>query len=535
MSKASERSERITALEFIKRTEENPKWAKDLDHPVIVYQYVDMSDSNIEYLSRWLRFSGKDEYGESASFIRCHNLQNAEGTYDGSVDFSLSGVSKIGRLKVLGIDKYCWSAYFHKCSKLTKLSGEYYGPVAATEANIKEIKNLRISKQNRDKQKLDLSCTECSKIDEYSSEHIEATQILWDEHIDDKYIKKLNQSLENHKNPQIREQKKKQEILNKYLESLKPPTSISKPSPSSNSDDSIIKESKITFVKTIAEAIGADDLLVQKQVPLVSKKRRLLLKVSSVLTALIALFLYKTTDELTKQVIIDPTVKAIRSTPELVVNWIDTKDEVSSQTIWPNEFSPALERYAKSAKTEEDKLALAKETILVMGLKPESLLINSEESISRSLEINNLPTPISIELTHSLGETLSAEAASYLKSQKNAEIASSAYQCLSAFEDMSENFKRSKVIITGKENSYERNKATTLTKTEDQDQDQDQNQHQKQGEITEPSVTAAPKSQIPNAHAPTPTPKLINNNDEKKSTKRINQKSMLVPVAIGIN
>jgi len=552
MSRASERSERITALEFIKRTEEDPSWAKNLDHPVIVYQYVDMSDSNIEYLSRWLRFSGKDDYGESASFIRCHNLQNAEGTYDGSVDFSRSGISKIGRLKVLGVDRLCWSAYFHKCPKLTKLSGEYYGPVAAADTNIKEIRNLRISKQNREKQKLDLSCTECSKIDEYSSKHIEINQILWDEHIDDVYIKKLTECLENHKNPQIQEQKKTQETVNKYLESLKPPQMRPQSKGSlpikSNTSASIINESKLTLVKTLAEAIGADDLLVQQQVPLVSKKRRGLLKVSSLLTALIALFLYKTTDELTKQVIIDPTVKAIRSTPELVVNWADPKEKVNSQTIWPNEFSPALERYAKSSKTEEDKLALAKETILVMGLKPEALLLSSEESVSRSLEINNLPTPVSARLSHSLGGNIATEAASYLRLQSNAELASTVYQSLSAFEDMSETFKKSEVTITKREKEDKRyegikgaegaEKRNPVNKESNLLSAAVAPNHQANNRPTAPISNSPNSPNSPNSLPPlTPlaAPTSINADAGRNENKKSGKKSMIVPVAIGIN
>jgi hypothetical protein len=427
MSKASERLERISAEEFKKRSQENPSWAKDLDRPIVVYEYVDMKNSNIEYLSRWLRFSGKDQYGESASFINCQNLNNAEGTYDGSVDFSKSGISKIGRLKVLGVDKQSWSAYFYKCNKLTKLSGEYLGPVAAADSSIKSIKNLRISKHNRDGEKIDLSCTMCSKIDEFSSQYLDGNQIVWDQHIDDDYIKKFSKSLNDHKNP-----------IKKPIEKE-----------TSKEDYSVVEGSKRTIVKTIAQAIGADDILVKQNVPLTSPKRRGLLKVSTVLTALIALFLYKTTDELTKQVLIDPTVAAIRNTPELIVNWIDPKENISSETIWPNEFSPALERYAKSSKTEEDKIALARDTILVMGLKPEVLIIKSETSLSRTLEFNNAPTPISIIQSHSLGGTVALEATRELKTQEERDLATSAYQCLSAFEEMGNTFKKSEVEVKG--------------------------------------------------------------------------------------
>jgi len=504
MSKASQRLERISAEEFKRRVKENPAWAKNLAHPVIVYEYANMRGSNIEYLSRWLRFSGKDPDGECASFIDCKNLINAEGTYDGSVDFSKSGVRKIGRIKVLGVDRQSWSAYFYKCANLKKISGEYLGPVAAAESGVKEIKNLRITKHNRDKEKLDLSCTEVSKIDDYSAAHLNENQIVWDEHIDDPYIKKIAQALQN-----IRERKEESELAKNRDEEIKA-HNHSFPN-QQNRRESLLDHSKKTIVRTIAQAIGADDVLAQQQVPITSPKRRRLLKVSTLLATLAALFLYKTTDELTKQVVIDPTVNALRRAPELVVNWIDPKEKIGAQTIWPNEFTPALERYAKSQKSEEDKIALAKDTILVMGLKPEALIIETDPKISRYLEINNIPTPISIGGGHSLGGYLLVESLDILRNEKNAELASSAYQCLSAFEEMTETFKKSEIEIKGL----------------DKDNEKIEN-------VPQNSSVNSQKSQKPrNPQSPQNDLNIRGDNDDNKQTTK--RKSMSLPIALGID
>jgi len=522
MSSISEKTERISALEFLKRIEDNPSWAKSLEHPVVVYQYVDLSDSNITHLSRWLRFSGKDDYGESANFCRCTQLENAEGTYDGSVDFSQSSIKHIGRLKVLGVDRSATSAYFYKCKELKKLSGTFYGPVAACESSIEEIENLKITKQNRKGEKLDLSCTLAAQIDDKSCQSLMPEQIVWDEHIDDIYKEAINQALED-----FQAKKLHQEALEKtsgFQASLK---------------SEVIEESKKTIVKTIAEAIGADDILVKKNVALTSPKRRALLKVSTLLTALVALFLYKTTDELTKQVLIDPTVAAIRKTPELIINWSDPGQKMKNETIWPHEFTPALERYAQSPKTQEDKLALARDTILIMGLDPQVLVVDSHYSVNipRPTEIANNVAPINIshfeknnETQLSIDQPLSAD---------GAQIAKSALQSLSAFEELMPDFKNSEIEIIGPSFAMPTTELPTINPSkplkaiqpkEPEEPAEDPNKNQTPKSPSR-NITFGPKD--PKVLEESKKLKDLESSEGAKNTKR--RTRMTLPIAIGID
>jgi hypothetical protein len=408
MSSISEKTERITAKEFLQRVEENPAWAKGLEHPVIVNEHVNLSDSKITHLSRWLRFSGKDDHGESANFCRCEQLVNAEGTYDGSVDFSLSGIKQIGRLKVLGVDRSSISAYFYKCKDLKTLSGSYYGPVVACESALEKIENFKVSKSNRKGEKLDLSCTTVNEIDQLSASSLKISEITWDEHIDDKYKESITNYI------------KKYSKQNENIEDRR--------------DQNIVDGAKGTILRTIAQAIGADDILAQKNLPITNPKRRWFLQKSTIITALIALFLYKTSEELTKQVLIDPTVNAIKRTPELIINWSDPKEKTQNKTVWSHEFSPTLERFIKSNKTQEDKIILARDTMLLMGLKPELLMANNplERGPIRQIEINNAATPVNI----SNGKLDVTPVKTQAQSQKKTAIAREALQALESFEEL---------------------------------------------------------------------------------------------------
>jgi hypothetical protein len=365
MGESSRKQEYIDSLEFKKRVDFDPQWAKNLDYPVLVKGYVNMKGSKIKSLSKWLRFMGSNEDGECANFSNCKSLKTAEGTFNGAVDFSHSNIERIRRLKVLGVDRWSWSAYFHKCPKLNTLSGEFYGPVAAAESGIECIQNLKIDKKNQQGEKLDLSCNPVSKVGPNIS--LIPKEIVWDEHLDDDAKNFVTEALQ-----------------------LTPMTNSPTDQGSILKDPTFVTESKKVVVKTIAEAIGADDLLVQQRQPITSPKRQRFLRISTLLAAVACLFLYKTGEELTKQMVIDPTVAAIKNTTSLILDGGKGKNKeisegkISTTTlntiekgdqIWPNEFTPALQRYARSQKTEEDKMVLARDTILVMGLKPESLVL----------------------------------------------------------------------------------------------------------------------------------------------------------------
>jgi len=412
MSQPAKDSERISAEEFKRRTEENPSWAKNLTHPVVVYEYVSMINSRIKNLSRWLRFSGKNESGESANFCGSKDLENAEGTFDGSVDFSLSGVKKIGRLKVLGRylpmmgreSNECYSAYFYRCLNLRVLRGEYAYPVAAAESNISSLENLKIRQTNA-KYKIDLSCNPVKKVGE--NVDIDPEQIMWDEHTDDEARRIVERELS-------KRLKKAQEVPEATIVSASA-------NPIATKEPTLLEESKRVVVRTIAEAIGADDILVKEEVPLSSPKRKGLFKLSTIILACVGLFIYKTSDELVKQTLIDPVVQALRGGPPPISLYIpneygyavgegrnsshgplsETQEGPPSllsektnikteQGIWTNEITQDLERFARSEMSYEDKITLAKATLIALDLDPNMLCIEISHSDNSSVTVGGL-------------------------------------------------------------------------------------------------------------------------------------------------
>ena len=81
----------------------------------------------------------------AASFDFCANLQVAEGTFHGSVDFNASGVVKIGNLTITKPDNNGYAASFHGCLNLDVAEGAYPGFVEFGRAGIKRISNLTIT------------------------------------------------------------------------------------------------------------------------------------------------------------------------------------------------------------------------------------------------------------------------------------------------------------------------------------------------------------------------------------------------------
>ena len=78
----------------------NPGWAATLNKSVRITGFCDMAESGITLLSEHLHFTGRNEKGDCANFLNCKALKIAEGKFDGFVDFSESGIGKIGTLEI---------------------------------------------------------------------------------------------------------------------------------------------------------------------------------------------------------------------------------------------------------------------------------------------------------------------------------------------------------------------------------------------------------------------------------------------------
>jgi hypothetical protein len=140
---------KITAKEFLEMVAENPSVFEHWETPLEITEYVNCNNLPITHLSPHLTFSGKDKFGNSASFYQCKNLQIATGTFQGAVDFSDSGVKKIKNLNV-GENKTRFSATFSSCPHLQTASGTYEGFVTFYKSGIHAIQNLHIKNSDKD-------------------------------------------------------------------------------------------------------------------------------------------------------------------------------------------------------------------------------------------------------------------------------------------------------------------------------------------------------------------------------------------------
>lgn len=131
----------ITAKQFKDEIWKDYAWASKLKEPVEVTEYCDMGGSRITHLSTFLHFTGKDIKGKTASFSKCPNLKCAEGTFDGFVDFSESGVETIGELHC-GTNNSGYSASFRSCNALISARGNYPGAVAFAASGVHQIEDL---------------------------------------------------------------------------------------------------------------------------------------------------------------------------------------------------------------------------------------------------------------------------------------------------------------------------------------------------------------------------------------------------------
>lgn len=138
---------RITSAQFRDAVKLDPAWASKRTEPVEITDFCNMMGSRITHLSPLLNFTGRNKYGDSASFYNCRHLKIAEGKFSGSVSFSRSEIQKIGNL-TCGRSNYGNSAYFYKCKFLKVAEGEFPGFVSFYGSGIQEIKDFSCEKNN---------------------------------------------------------------------------------------------------------------------------------------------------------------------------------------------------------------------------------------------------------------------------------------------------------------------------------------------------------------------------------------------------
>ena len=139
---------RITAEEFKHAVQLDPAWAAKLTEPVEVTGYCDMSGSGISHLSPLLTFRGRNERGDVANLSGCMALRVAEGCFNGLVDFTESGIERIGDLSITRPNEDGEAAYFTLCIALKVAAGRFPGFVSFDASGIKGIGDLNIAAPN---------------------------------------------------------------------------------------------------------------------------------------------------------------------------------------------------------------------------------------------------------------------------------------------------------------------------------------------------------------------------------------------------
>jgi hypothetical protein len=162
-SKAAETHPRkITAEEFYAMIDKHPAVFEHWDTPLEITGYVDCENSEITHLSKYLTFSGRNEWGKCACFDQCKNLKIATGTFHGFVNFALSGIEKIENLHIETPDEHGDAASFGKCHHLQIATGTYPGYVNFSGSGINCIHNLQIHNPNENGEFANLS--ECKNL-----------------------------------------------------------------------------------------------------------------------------------------------------------------------------------------------------------------------------------------------------------------------------------------------------------------------------------------------------------------------------------
>jgi hypothetical protein len=136
------KTEKITAVEFIRLTGNNSSWAAELDSPLEVCEFVKADFTLLTHLSPHLHFTGLNSAGWSASFDGCRHLTRAEGKFLGAASFMESGITEIGDLEVEMEGQRNLSCTFFACRQLKEASGKYGGRVFFGESAVTSIGKL---------------------------------------------------------------------------------------------------------------------------------------------------------------------------------------------------------------------------------------------------------------------------------------------------------------------------------------------------------------------------------------------------------
>lgn len=140
----------MTSEQFRQAVELDPTWAVNLNEPVKITDYCDMAGSGVANLSPQLHFTGRNEEGDSADFSECANLKVAEGSFAGRVNFSGSGVAKIGDLHISSPSTDGMAAIFFGCENLKVAEGNFPGFVIFSDSGVVRIGDLHISSPKMD-------------------------------------------------------------------------------------------------------------------------------------------------------------------------------------------------------------------------------------------------------------------------------------------------------------------------------------------------------------------------------------------------
>ncbi len=127
---------------------ENPSVFEHWETPLEITGYVNCQNSPITHLSPHLTFSGKNEDGDTASFLNCPHLKVATGTFHRYVGFQNSGIESIENLTITQPNNAISAARFTNCHNLKVATGNYPGFVSFEKSGIEHIENLTVTKAN---------------------------------------------------------------------------------------------------------------------------------------------------------------------------------------------------------------------------------------------------------------------------------------------------------------------------------------------------------------------------------------------------
>lgn len=156
----------FTSGQLKRAIETDPSWAAKLTEPMEITDYCDMAESPNTHLSPLLHFTGRDPSGNCADFSQCIGLKVAEGSFAGFVDFSGSGIGKIGNLNITQPQQNGNAASFYQCADLKIAEGTFPGFVEFGGSGVGKIGNLAITRPNNSGNAASFSCCFSLKVAE---------------------------------------------------------------------------------------------------------------------------------------------------------------------------------------------------------------------------------------------------------------------------------------------------------------------------------------------------------------------------------